>query len=134
MIYILLFICAIIQGLGKACSDSIISFKWNISYWSKFNIDGYFGISNNQKNKYKNHIILNWLWRNTLVCFADFWHGANTIQMLAQTSSLFIALSFKIETLYEVLILGFGYWIVRSTIFHVFYTYVFLNKKYQKLN
>jgi hypothetical protein len=131
MEYIPLLICAIGQGLFKSCSDSIISWKWGVSFWSQFDVNGYFGISNNQKNKYAYNKILNWLYRNPLVALSDFWHGANMLQMLFQVCSLYFALTLPIN-IDRVLLVVIGYWLVSRATFHIFYTYIFLNKKYDK--
>jgi hypothetical protein len=129
MIYLI--ICAFLQGLAKACSDSIISFKWYSSYWSRFNVNGYFGISNNQKNAWSFNPLLNWLLRNPLVFLADFWHGANTIQIISQIASLYFALSLPID-MNQIWYIVIGYWLLRTSTFHIFYTYIFLKKEILK--
>jgi hypothetical protein len=131
MEYILLIICAFLQGIAKSASDSVISFKWHVSYWSRFDVLGFFGISNNQKNQQSTDAIFNWLYRNLLVWTTDLWHFANMIQMLFQTIGFIIALTVGCS-LHDAVIIGLSYWTVRSGTFHVFYHWIFLNKRFIK--
>lgn len=83
------------------------------------------------KNKYAGDKVFNWLLRNPFVFLADFWHGANMMQMLFQVGSLYFALTLPINT-DNTLYIIVGYWVIGRIIFHIFYTYIFLNKKYTK--
>ena len=119
---VILTLLALVNGLAKAMSDSIISFKWHVSFWKRFDINGFFGISGEQKNKWKDKPIMNWLMRNSLVWLTDGWHLGNTIQMFTFCAAMYVIS----KDIYITVL----FWLLSRTVFHVFYTYVFLNKKF----
>ena len=130
MIYLPLIFCAFFEGLGKAFQDSMIVGHWWSTIFSKYPKNSFFG--NDGSRKYKNGNPNDgekfMFGTSLLVCFTDCFHASGTLVIFSQILSLYYALSLPIDMnlIWYVVV---GYCGLRTSTFHIFYTYVFFKKQ-----
>lgn len=129
MIYLIL--CAILQGFSKSISDTL-QFHYSSSIFSESGSMSFFGVDS-WKRKYKNGDVAQGekfpLSTSLFVFLTDGWHCTNTIQIFSQLAGFYIALNLNITpsiAIYYCL----GYWIIRTIVFHIFFTYLLKSKNH----
>lgn len=126
--YIFLSICFIVNGIGKAVSDSMIVGHWEATIFSKYK--GFFG-RNDGASKYKDGDPLKgdrfFLSSTLLVFLTDAWHLFNLVQKISIVGIIHICLSMPIDAKMIPFII-IAYLAIPTFVFHIFYSYIFKKK------
>lgn len=127
MIYLPLVICAFLEGFGKSLQDSMIVGHWWSTIFSKYPQNSFFG--NDGSRKYKNGDSKQgekfFLSTSLFVFVTDCFHASGTLMIFSQIISLYFALSLPFD-MNQIWYIVIGYWLLRTSTFHIFYTYIFL--------
>ena len=121
----------VLAGMFKAIMDTL-QFHYDSSIFKNAKKQDWWNpiISWNSKNTLSNNPFLKWLLRNPLVFVTDAWHLFGFFYMLCWIGvvSINIIAPMTFEW-YWGLLISLSLWVIHSTSFHIFFTYIFIAKK-----